>query len=241
MQDNTRHSLHPAALALAALLAATLAQPVFADASREESIGVGAGAVIGGFAGGPVGIIVGAAIGAKLGDTMHRKDVEIDRLGNRLQASDQELDTLRHAIDDLDTEVGALREASRPELVSLLQAGIDMDLLFRTDEATLLEDTHGRLATLAETLALMPDVRIRLDGFADERGAADYNRDLSLRRVTHVRDALLAAGIAAERISETAHGELAAIDTSPDSLALQRRVSLTLYVDEAETVAATPR
>ena len=46
-----------------------------------------------------------------------------------------------------------------------------MDLLFRTDEYALADTTGGRFASLASTLASMPDIRVQLDGFADERGA----------------------------------------------------------------------
>ena len=51
-----------------------------ANASKEESIGVGTGGVIGAVAGGPIGFIIGAAIGAKIGDTLHSKESEIDTL-----------------------------------------------------------------------------------------------------------------------------------------------------------------
>ena len=56
-----------------------------------------------------------------------------------------------------------------------MQAGIDMDLLFRTDEFALTDTTGDRCAQMAATLANMPSVSIQLDGFADERGDAAYN------------------------------------------------------------------
>ena len=86
----------------------------------------------------------------------------------------------------------------------------------------------------------MPDIYIQLDGFADERGDEDYNLALSERRVQYIRDQLVAAGIDPDRINVTAHGESVATEATLDSYALERRVSVTLFIDDAEVVAATP-
>ena len=86
----------------------------------------------------------------------------------------------------------------------------------------------------------MPDIRVQLDGFADERGDADYNHALSKKRVDHVRDLLVAAGVDPARISVSAHGEVAAAGPTTDSFALERRVSLTLFIENAPSLAANP-
>jgi peptidoglycan-associated lipoprotein len=46
--------------------------------------------------------------------------------------------------------------------------------------------------------------RLRIDGYADPRGTSKYNLALSQRRVNAARDALVKAGVAANRI-ETGH------------------------------------
>jgi len=129
---------------------------------------------------------------------------------------------------------------SRPELLSLLKAGIEMDLLFRTDERELTSDTSTRVAELAAMLAQMPDLRIQLDGYADERGDAGYNDKLSSDRAAHVRDLLQSSGVNARRITIAAHGESPAADPTADSYALQRKVSMTLFVDDTPAFAANP-
>ena len=86
----------------------------------------------------------------------------------------------------------------------------------------------------------MPDIHVRLDGFADERGAADYNLTLSEKRVEFVREQLVAAGIDESRIRTVAHGESAAQDDTADSFALERRVSLTLFIDGSPALASNP-
>lgn len=229
-------------IALAATLTILLAQPVYAatKSSREEAVGVGSGALIGALAGGPAGFVIGAAIGAKVGDTMHQKNVELDSLAGSLQDSRETVAVLESDVDLLDGEIDRLQGLARPELVGLLQAGIAMDLLFRTDEFALADATGSRLATLAATLASMPDIQIQLDGYADERGNEKYNDELSARRVEFVRDLFLQAGVSADRINAAAHGESVAQDDSVDSFALERRVSVTLFIDGAPSLASNP-
>ncbi len=230
---------NPVIATVAILALAT--QTAFAESSREENIGVGAGAVIGAIAGGPVGLVIGAAVGAKLGFTMKGKSNRIDTLQGSLQDSEQSVAELQHGINELSDEVEHLQNVARPELVSLMQAGIDMDLLFRTDEFALTDSTGDRLAQMAGTLANMPNVKIRLDGFADERGNADYNHALSERRVEFVRNLFISAGIHPTRISSSAHGESVAQDRTVDSYALERRVSVRLFIDNAQSVVSNPR
>ena len=208
--------------------------------SRQENIGVGSGAVIGALAGGPVGLVIGAALGAKVGDTMHQKNEQIVRLQESVDDSNQTVAGLEGNIDQLSNEIERLQNVARPELVSLLQAGIAMDLLFRTDEAVLVDVTGDRLAQLAGTLVEMPDIQIKLDGFADARGDADYNLALSERRVEFIRDQFVAAGVDPSRINVSAHGESPAQDESLDSYALERKVSIKLFIDEQPSMASNP-
>lgn len=218
------------------------------EASREEGVGVGIGAVIGGVAAGPVGVILGAAVGAKLGDEFHQRNEEVDSLSASLSGAtaknadlQRSIAALQGTVRDKDDELRQMRDVARPELVAMLEAGIEMDLLFRTAEHVLSDSTRHRLAQLATSLAANPDIQIRLDGYADERGDETYNQELSARRVDYVREVLVAAGIPADRISVDAHGESTAAEQNADSFALERRVSLTLYVGDTPSFASNPR
>jgi outer membrane protein OmpA-like peptidoglycan-associated protein len=218
-----------------------------AAASKQEKIGVGAGAVVGAAAGGPVGLIVGAAVGAYLGDNANRKNGEIESLSSELAASrsevvqlEREMNRMDRNLDTLSAELQRMQRYASPEMVNLLQAGIAMDLLFRTDEAVLADTTGGRLHQLATTLAAMPGIQVQLDGYADERGDELYNQQLSEQRVNFIRDQLVIAGVDASRITAAAHGESPAQDDTVDSYALERRVSLKLYTEDVTSVAANP-
>ena len=227
---------------LTGLIAILAAAPAFAEsASKEESIGVSAGAVIGVITGGPVGLVVGAVLGAKLGEEFSQRDTEIDQLSASLQGSQSRVNELERDVVALGGDLQRMQEESRPELLSLLQAGLEMDLLFRTDEDVLSATTGSRLQQLAASLASMPDVFVRLDGFADERGNSAYNQKLSARRAEHVMHVLLANGVPAARISIRAHGESPAADNNVDSFAFERKVSLTLYIEDSPSFAANPQ
>lgn len=216
-------------------------------ASREETTGAGAGLVIGAFAGGPIGAIVGAAIGAKLGDSYHRRGEEVDTLNSDLLGSRAQVERLQDDIgalardnDSLGEDLQELQSIARPELLALLQAGIEMDLLFRTDEHVLRDITGERLQTMAATLATMSDIYVKLDGFADERGDSEYNQNLSRLRAEHVRDVLVKSGMPEERIKINAHGESDSTDDTVDGYALERKVSLTLFVGDSPSFASNP-
>jgi len=217
------------------------------SASREENVGVGSGVVIGAAVGGPVGAILGGAIGAKLGEVFGKRKEQVVLLSGDLEGSrvrvlelQQSVVALNGDIDSLGGDLERMKNVARPELLSLLQAGIEMDLLFKTDEYVLAESTDQRLNDLAGSLAAMPDVLVKLDGYADERGDASYNHDLSIRRVEHVRDVLIANGVPENRIQLDAHGETQSTDSTVDSYALERKVSLILFIDESPSFAANP-
>lgn len=231
------------------ILACLIATPALAEgpASKRESIGLGVGGTIGAVVAGPVGFIVGAAFGAKVGDEFHKKNTALTTLSDSLVSSrikivdlEKSVDALNSDIDSLGGDLQRMRAVARPELLTLLQAGIQMDLLFRTDEHVLSITTSAKLRELASSLSTMPDIHIRLDGFADERGDPEYNQNLSAERAEHVRDILVSSGIDGSRIKLAAHGESPAADDSVDSYALERKVSLTLFVEETPSFASNP-
>lgn len=227
---------------VAGLIVALTAVPAFAEkSSKEENLGIGLGATIGAVASGPVGLALGAVFGARIGNKMHQRNTEVELLSASLAGSRQRVDELERDIDALGGDLQRMQNESRPELLSLLQAGIEMDLLFRTDEHVLAAATGSRLQQLASSLATMPGVFVQLDGFADERGDAAYNQKLSVRRAEHVRDVLVTNGIPAARISVKAHGESQAADDNIDSFAFERKVSLTLYIEDYPSFAANPK
>jgi len=235
-----RNTISAIIIAVMATVVVTSPAAAATQSSKEEAIGVGTGAVIGAAAGGPVGFILGAAIGARIGDTFDQKNDRLDSLADTVVDYEGIVANLENDSDVLSAEIDRLRNSARPELVSLMQAGIAMDLLFRTDEFALADTTGDRLAQLAATLASMPDIQIQLDGFADERGDEAYNYALSEKRVEFVREQFIAAGVHPDRLKVAAHGESVAQDETADSFALERRVNVTLFIDDTPSLASNP-
>jgi outer membrane protein OmpA-like peptidoglycan-associated protein len=73
-------------------------------------------------------------------------------------------------------------------------------------------------------------LQVKLDGYADPRGDADYNLSLSQQRVDSVAQALVAAGIEPSRIETFYHGAHASTASSGDydAYALERKVRIQL-------------
>jgi peptidoglycan-associated lipoprotein len=61
-------------------------------------------------------------------------------------------------------------------------------------------------AEIATYVSQNPSVRLGIDGYTDSRGSTQYNLPLSQRRVTTVRDALIQAGVPADRIETGTFG-----------------------------------
>lgn len=83
---------------------------------------------------------------------------------------------------------------------------------FRFNAAALTDAGFSQVDRAALWLGQHPAYRLVLEGHTDATGAAHYNEDLSMRRITTVRDRLLADGIGSDRIIMMSYGDLAAIE-----------------------------
>ena len=214
------------------------------NASKKEVAGFGTGAVVGGAVAGPPGIVIGAAIGALVGDRSHQKDEKLASLTSDVESGRDQVAALEDALrreqltnTNLTAEIRTLDQSGVVELHEMLDTGIEIDLSFTTDNVVVDQRWQERLVTLAGVVAGSPDLAIQIDGYADPRGSVEYNQKLSLARAEAVRNILFEAGLENDRMSTFGHGEpmlseeLAPAD--PDLLALQRRVTVTIYRDES--------
>jgi outer membrane protein OmpA-like peptidoglycan-associated protein len=107
------------------------------------------------------------------------------------------------------------------------------DVLFGMNKSALNPEGMRSAQKLADVLKQNPLRSVLVEGYTDSTGAAAYNQELSARRASAVRDALLQMGIAADRISVRGHGEsypAAANDTGANRQ-LNRRVEIVLSDD----------
>jgi OOP family OmpA-OmpF porin len=125
----------------------------------------------------------------------------------------------------------------KPEVVVTCEQIEFTDLVFfETAEHALRSEAAAVLDAIARTLAERPDVRsVKITGFADIRGTAEFNKRLSKRRAQAVRDALVARGIDGSRLVAEGLGTASprASNDTEEGRAQNRRVELTILQMDA--------
>ena len=80
-------------------------------------------------------------------------------------------------------------------------------IFFDFDRSDLREDARQTLQAKAEALRQFPDIRVRIEGHADERGTVEYNLALGERRAEAARAYLIDLGIDSDRMTTISYGE----------------------------------
>jgi peptidoglycan-associated lipoprotein len=126
---------------------------------------------------------------------------------------------------------GAAGPAGTPGLDAKLPSF--RDVLFAYDRADVQPDEMAKISQIADYLKQTDGVLVMLDGHTDPRGGDTYNRTLSERRVSAVREALVNAGVPADRISTQASGEKRpkCAEKTEDCFQADRRVEIYFGTD----------
>ena len=80
-------------------------------------------------------------------------------------------------------------------------------IYFETDRYNIDSADAAALQTQAQYLMQYPDVRVTVEGHADERGTREYNLALGERRANAAKNYLVGIGIGANRISTVSYGK----------------------------------
>ena len=223
--------------AIIVMLATTLTSASWAvepsKSTKLENIGLGSGAVIGAAAGGPIGMLLGAAAGIWLGDRFGAEQGARIKFEQRWTDAREQVADLNGLIESGERQIEMLETRYRQDARTMQDAvgeALDVHILFKTDNTVVADETQDRLSRLANLLAHMEGMSIRVGGHADARGAEEHNVQLSAQRAASVRETLIRAGISASRIFVDAYGEqyASADEQDLDALAFDRRVQLTL-------------
>ncbi len=89
-------------------------------------------------------------------------------------------------------------------------------VLFKIGTADLLPDGFAALNQVVAELRSRPAIKIRVAGYADRLGESEKNQVLSEQRAEAVKQFLVKAGIAADRISTIGYGDSRPLYPSPD-------------------------
>ena len=103
------------------------------------------------------------------------------------------------------------------------------EIFFEYDRATPTPEGERALQQAAADLLKFPGINFTLEGHADDRGTATYNKALGLRRAEAVMRILVKAGVAFERMKLVSQGEMRPEVPKKDdrSRAVNRRVVFT--------------
>lgn len=113
---------------------------------------------------------------------------------------------------------------------------IKTNILFETGSAVIQRQSYKLLDEVYGVLAKHPEIgKVRVEGHTDNRGAREYNLDLSQRRAKSVVDYLVKKGIPSPRLTARGYGfdRPVATNATPLGRAKNRRVEFNI-VDEDE-------
>jgi outer membrane protein OmpA-like peptidoglycan-associated protein len=135
---------------------------------------------------------------ARIAEARSRQEVaraQQDRDQILLQARERETQKAQAQLADTRQELAALqaKQTDRGLIMTL------NDVLFDTGRATLKPGADRDLDRLAQALKDNADTRVKIEGYTDSVGSAEYNQQLSERRAEAVADALRERGVPSDR------------------------------------------
>jgi outer membrane protein OmpA-like peptidoglycan-associated protein len=195
--------------AMLATMMAACASPG-ARTAKGGVAGAATGAVVGAATGGGRGAAIGAAVGGAAGAA----------IGNYLDKRQRELE-----------KVAKTERSDDGGLKVILQN----DILFDFDRADVRPEGREQLGKLAEILKKYPDEQLRVEGYADDIGSAEYNRKLSTRRAESVVAILREQGVGESRLAAIGKGELPPATPTDEARAKNRKVEVHIAVQAPQT------
>ncbi len=109
----------------------------------------------------------------------------------------------------------AATRARIDELIGRIQ-----DAYFNYNQHTLRTDAISTLAAdskeLAQILQQYPDYKLKIEGYCDERGSAEYNMALGDARAKAAKDYLVNAGVSANQLDTVSYGKENPVCTEHD-------------------------
>ena len=102
---------------------------------------------------------------------------------------------------------GPITGAALPGSEQDFSVNVGDRVYFDLDSYTIRPDAYARLDAQAAWLQRYPNVMVRIEGNADERGTAEYNISLGARRAEAVRSYLIQRGVAPARIDTISFGK----------------------------------
>lgn len=126
---------------------------------------------------------------------------------------------------------------ARPGTQDDLVVNVGDRVFFGFDKTDLTAEARSTLDRQAAWLKKYPNVKVTLEGHADERGTREYNLALGERRAMAAKNYLAAAGVTADRVRTVSYGkERPAVLGSNEAAWAQNRRAVTVVAAPAGTM-----
>ena len=117
------------------------------------------------------------------------------------------------------------------DTVKYLAKGVKDRVFFATNKTALTTASRDTLRKQADYLRKNKDLKVVLEGHADERGTREYNLALGEKRANAARDYLLTYGVSGKRISVISYGKEKPVNPASTPLAWsQNRRAVTVKI-----------
>ena len=131
-----------------------------------------------------------------------------------------------------------LLAGQEPVLEAPVRATLEEVVRFDYDEAAITAEADRLLREKLPILLNSPNLLLRLEGHADERGSAEYNLALGSRRAESVRGFLAGLGISTDRLTTTSFGEERPVVNQSDDAAWAQNRRVEFVITGQPVVAA---
>ncbi len=111
------------------------------------------------------------------------------------------------------------RAQAAAQALERARAALAAPIYFDFDKALISDDAKGTLDQKVAMLRSNPDLRLRIEGNADERGSEEYNLALGMRRAEAAKQYIVGFGIDAARLATISNGEDKPADPGHDESA----------------------
>jgi len=103
---------------------------------------------------------------------------------------------------------GSLSDAERlAQMQREFQSQVGDRVYFATDSVNLSSEARQTLDRQVAFLRRYPNLTVRVEGHADERGTREYNLALGDRRAQSAKEYLMAQGVSSNRLSTSTYGK----------------------------------
>lgn len=149
--------------------------------------------------------------------------------------ADSDGDGVLDNVDNCPDEPGPVENQGcrRRQRVRIEQGRLEIleKVFFQTNRARILRRSYALLNNVAEVIMNHPEIElVRVEGHTDDRGADDYNMDLSRRRAEAVVEYLVGRGVPPNRLRAEGYGETrpVASNETREGRATNRRVEFNI-------------